>query len=155
MPRPTRIIGSLRLSHGFDYNSIMIYGSTMGMSPGSKLYPLITRPGMQPIYMGGNPDPQLAGLSDLDIERIASLYPPFFANPQPIAGGPNGKRSANASALPAKQTLEVIVPGVFTTIVKPVPVPAPTDLPKLEKGSSVVKLPNPCGGECPGDMDVE
>jgi hypothetical protein len=88
--------------------------------------------------MGGSEYPGLGGLSELDIERIAALYPPALVEPDPVVGGPNEKRSGDASALPAKQpTLEVIFPGELTTTVRPVP--APTDSakpPNLKDGDS-------------------
>jgi hypothetical protein len=152
MPRPHQMTNQFRTSGVFDFESIMIYGSQTGKRDHLDWYPL-TNSWTQPIYMGGALLPQRGRLSDLDVERIAALYPDNYVSPYPIMGGPNGKRSADASALPAQQaTLEVIFPGVFTTTVKPVS--RPTDLPNLENSTSAVKLPNPCGGECPRDMDV-
>jgi hypothetical protein len=152
MPRPAEISNLFRTSGEFDFESIMIYGSHMGKRDYVDWYPLTTT-WTQPIYMGGALLPQDGGLSQLDIERIAALYPNSNLDPQ-LLPGLNLKRSGNASALPAKQhTLEFIVPGVLTTTVKPVPLP--TDLPKLKKGRGAGKLPNPCGSKCPGDMDVQ
>lgn len=64
----------LRHSGPFDYKSIMIYGSKFYRAPGAKGYPLVTTD-EDLIHMGGDADPEQAGISDLDIERVVELYP--------------------------------------------------------------------------------
>ena len=53
----------------------MIYDSMIGRAPGSDIDPLVTNAG-EVIHIGGEPDPEQAGISDLDIERVVELYPP-------------------------------------------------------------------------------
>lgn len=53
----------------------MIYDSMIGRAPGSDIDPLVTKAG-EVIHIGGEPHPEQAGISDLDIERVVELYPP-------------------------------------------------------------------------------
>lgn len=73
------IAQSLRHSKPFDYKSIMIYDSDFLRIDGAKGYPLVTTDGRL-IQMAGGADPERAGISDLDIERVAELYPKGSAN---------------------------------------------------------------------------
>lgn len=52
----------------------MIYDSVTGMSTHQNGYPLMTTAGER-IHIGGDPDPDQAGISSLDIERDVELYP--------------------------------------------------------------------------------
>jgi hypothetical protein len=66
--------GNLQHSRPFDYKSIMIYGPKIGRARGVEGYPIVTADG-DLIHMGGDADPEKAGISDLDIERVVELYP--------------------------------------------------------------------------------
>jgi hypothetical protein len=85
-------------SEEFDYNSITIYPSSREVTgdPNPK-YVLKTISG-DLIFTGGHPNPEHAGLSRLDIERVAALYPIKHVNPQLIQNKPPGKRSSDANA---------------------------------------------------------
>lgn len=52
----------------------MIYDSFFGMSESVQRFPLMTND-ENIIYLGGHPNPDESGLSKLDIERVAALYP--------------------------------------------------------------------------------
>lgn len=62
-----------KYSKDFDLKSIMLYDSTTGRAPGADSYPLLTTAG-ELIHIGGDADPEQAGISDLDIERVVELY---------------------------------------------------------------------------------
>lgn len=57
----------------FDYNSIMIYDSATGRTLDTVGFPLTTKDG-EFIHIGGDADPEQAGISDQDIERVVELY---------------------------------------------------------------------------------
>jgi len=57
-----------------DMDSIMLYHSSIARAVGAPSYPLLTARGLI-INPGGNPDPNRAGLSRGDIERVMQLYP--------------------------------------------------------------------------------
>lgn len=140
-------------SEPFDYNSIMIYSSVTDvrdeLGPGH--YSISTLKGDY-IYTGGNPDPELAGPSPLDILRVAQLYSFREFNDGPPRGPPPGKRSDDANALPSKlPTLEFVVSGQLTTTIAP----TPTDFPKSMNDSKAIDLMKKfaalCNGGCHGD----
>jgi hypothetical protein len=108
---------ALELSTRFDYKSIMIYSSLPGTAK-----PICRTLSGELIWMGGNADPELGGLSQLDVERVARLYPKHVKPP----GKPSGKRSSDANAM------EVVLPGELTTTIRPVP----TDFPRSADDSN-------------------
>jgi hypothetical protein len=57
-----------------DPDSLMLFPSTLGRAQGALSWPLLTARGSQ-INPGGNPDPNRAGLSRGDIERVRTMYP--------------------------------------------------------------------------------
>lgn len=63
-----------------DPDSLMLFPSTLGRAQGALSWPLLTARGSQ-INPGGNPDPNRAGLSRGDIERVMTLYPQRRAAP--------------------------------------------------------------------------
>jgi hypothetical protein len=63
---------ALEYSTRFDYKSIMIYSSLPDENNDRPLYK--TRSG-DLVWQGGNANPELGGPSQLDIERVAVLYP--------------------------------------------------------------------------------
>ena len=69
-----------KLSRDLDYKSIMIYDSGVGRASDAEGYPLVTKTG-ELIHIGGDPDPEQAGISDLDIERVVELYTTGPAEP--------------------------------------------------------------------------
>jgi hypothetical protein len=106
-------------SEEFEYKSIMIYSSTdttyNDIQP--RKYAITTKRG-DLIYQGGDPDPELAGLSKMDIERVAALYPIENAEPQSAQETPPTKRSSDANSdaqiakrwfsIPADQKIELL-----------------------------------------------
>jgi hypothetical protein len=104
---------ALEQSTRFDYKSIMIYNSLLGESKDRPLYRTLSG---DLVWAGGNADPELAGLSQLDIERVAVLYPKQHVNPPK---NPPGKRSSDANAL------EATFPGELATTTTPVPIYSP------------------------------
>jgi hypothetical protein len=64
-----------------DMDSIMLYHSSIARAVGAPSYPLLTARGSI-INSGGNPDPNRAGLSRGDIERVMQLYPKRRAAPR-------------------------------------------------------------------------
>ena len=121
----------------------MIYDSFHGRTWGTERFPLLTFD-QKFIYLGGHADPEKAGLSPLDIERVAALYPKQHA--EQVAN-----QARNANHTQAKQpTLEVVIPGLFTTIVSPVP----TGFPKSRNDSQAIEIANryaaDCGRRCSG-----
>lgn len=68
-------------SNGFDYNSIMIYGSYANAASEEHTVnnAVMTRRGqtgpMMELLQGGSSDAREARLSDMDIERVVQLYP--------------------------------------------------------------------------------
>ena len=90
--------------------------------------------------MGGTPIHNDAGISQIDIERVEVLYPSRNPDPRLLRlGGHSGKRSNQANTTKEKQPwLDVVVPGVVTTTVRPVP----TDFPKSSNDSKALELAN-------------
>ena len=88
---PQDLHPTAQLSTQFDYDSIMIYDSKTGRAPGAEGFPLVTAAG-DPIHLGGNPDPEQAGISDLDIERVVELYSTAPVDSHSTPGGSPGKR---------------------------------------------------------------
>ena len=82
-----------RASEKFDYNYIMIYNSYIGRAPDMQRWPLLIAQD-ELLYTGGNKDPNLAGPSPMDIERVAKLYPRQIVAPQQAPGGQPGKQVA-------------------------------------------------------------
>jgi hypothetical protein len=68
-----------------DTDSIMLYHSSIARAIGAPSYPLLTARGSI-INSGGNPDPNRAGLSRGDIERVMQLYPKRRAAPRQASG---------------------------------------------------------------------
>jgi hypothetical protein len=135
---------SLQHSGEFDYNSIMIYDSFNGMAPGVQRFPLMTYD-ENVIYVGGSPNPEKAGLSPLDIERVKALYPKQHT-------GPSAKQARDANNTQAtRPALEVMIPDLVTTTVSPVP----TDFPKSVNDAMALaiarKYVKSCGARCSGD----
>jgi hypothetical protein len=116
---------ALEYSTRFDYKSIMIYSSLPDENNDRPLYK--TRSG-DLVWQGGNANPELGGPSQLDIERVAVLYPKQHVNPPK---NPPGKRSTDANALEAASL------GELTTTITPVP----TDSPRLANDSSASQMP--------------
>lgn len=98
------------------------------------------------IYLGGHWNPDKAGLSKLDIERVAALYSKQQAGHTTVQSQyPNDTR--------AKQpTLSVVIPDLVTTIVRPVP----TDFPKSVKDPKAMEIARQyaanCGRRCSGAL---
>lgn len=67
---------SYTFSSKFDYDSIMIYSSTMATPEGSTKYSITrkTGNGKEPVWMGGSGDKAKAAPSAGDIARVAMLY---------------------------------------------------------------------------------
>lgn len=127
----------------FDYNSIMIYDSFYGMLEGVQRFPLMTYD-ENVIYMGGHWNPDKAGLSKLDVERVAALYPKQHA-------GQVSMQAREANNTEAKQpTLQVVIPNLVSTIVSPVP----TDFPKSVNDPKAIEIARQyaadCGKRCSG-----
>ena len=74
-------------------NSIMLYASSMCRAHGAQSSSLLTSRGST-INPGGDPDPDRAGLSRGDIERVVRLYPKQRAAPQQGPAGRSGNRAA-------------------------------------------------------------
>ena len=121
-------------SPAFDYNSIMLYVSEEGAQAGKRT--LTSTETEQPsgqeksLWKGGNPNPKLQSISDLDIERIKQLYPSVGAglapggtasNPQPRSDTQASNGSTGSSTGSRWQPLRVEIPGILTTTVKPAP----------------------------------
>jgi len=85
-----------KYSKDFDLKSIMLYDSTTGRAPGADSYPLLTTAG-ELIHIGGDADPEQAGISDLDIERVVELYTTESVESHSTPGGsktvPQGSHS--------------------------------------------------------------
>lgn len=62
-----------RYSDDLGYNSIIIYDSFFRKLECVQRFPLMTND-ENIIYLGGHSNPDKAGLSKLDIERVATLY---------------------------------------------------------------------------------
>jgi hypothetical protein len=107
---PSEKARALEHSTKFDYKSIMIYNSLRDGRPNDR--PIFKTRGGELIWQGGNADPKLGCLSQLDIERVALLYPKQHVNPP---GNRPGKRSSDTNAL------EVELPSELTTTITPVP----------------------------------
>jgi hypothetical protein len=135
MPHPNTA-QEFRLSREFDYNSIMIYGSTQGIPFGSTSFPLLGISG-DFLWMGGSSCSDDAGISQLDIDRVTDLYPPQSIDPHFTPGGPPSKRSNTTNSTHSKQPwLKVVVAGDFTTTVGPVP----TGFPKSSNDPKALEL---------------
>ena len=123
----------------------MIYDSFYGMLEGIHRFPLLTYD-EEVIYVGGHPNPDKAGLSQLDIERVAALYPKQHA-------GQGAAKARSVNSTQAKQpTLHVVIPDLVTTIVRPVP----TDFPKSVKDPKAMEIASQyaanCGKRCSGSF---
>lgn len=70
----------------FDYASIMLFASDLDKANDAEGFPLMTTTGDR-IYLGGNADPEKAGISNLDIQRVVQLYPVRSTGSQPTPGG--------------------------------------------------------------------
>jgi hypothetical protein len=101
------VVARWQKSEQFDYNSITIYSSSIELTGHPIRKPVITTIDGKLIYQGGHPNPEKAGLSRLDIERVVALYPLKHVNPQLIQQKPLGKR--------------LVVPDVLTTAARPGP----------------------------------
>jgi hypothetical protein len=138
---------ALRHSEEFDYDSIMIYGSIVGRNPGAEGYPLLKANG-DLIYTGDSYDPDEAGISDLDIERVIDLYPAGSIGSRSVLGNSPEKQPHAVNGTHVKRPwLEVVVSGAVTTTVKPVP----TDFPKSINDSKAVELANKYNVPVPTD----
>jgi hypothetical protein len=131
----------------FDYNSIMIYDSFHGMADGVQRFPLMTY-NEEVIYLGGSPNPDKAGLSKLDIERVKALYPKQRA-------GPSAKQVRDANDTQgAPPVLRAVIPNLVTTTVSPVP----TDFPKFVNNTKAIEVAKryvaSCGRRCSGGTDA-
>lgn len=80
-----------RASEQLDYKSIMIHSSHMCRAPNTQRWSLLTARGER-IWIGGNEDPELAGPSPMDIERVKKLYPKGSSAHQQAPEGGSGKR---------------------------------------------------------------
>lgn len=87
MPRDDHA-ATFQASPQFDIDSIMLFSSGAGRAQGARSYPLLSARGSM-LYSGGNPDPNRAGLSRMDIQRVMRLYPKRRGAPP---GGRPGKR---------------------------------------------------------------
>ena len=145
LPREDDDDDVFRHSEDFDYNSIMIYDSFYGMLEGVQRFPLMTND-ENVIYIRGHPNPDKAGLSRLDIERVAALYPRQQAGQVAIQ-----PRYTNDTKV-KQPTLSAVVPDGVTTIVSPVP----TDFPKSVKDSKAMEIARQyaadCGRRCSGAL---
>ena len=65
---------NMKYSGPSDAASIMMFASDVDKNPRVQDFPLVTTGGRR-IYIGGNPDPGKAGISNLDIQRVLELYP--------------------------------------------------------------------------------
>lgn len=80
MPRPD-LAHLFESSPQVDINSIMLYTSSQGRANGAQSYPLLTARGSLI-----DPDPNRAGLSRGDIERVTMLYPKQRPAPRQATG---------------------------------------------------------------------
>ena len=123
----------------------MIYDSFFGMLEGVHRFPLMTDD-ENIIYLGGHSNPDKAGLSKLDIERVAALYP------KQQAGGIAIQRRYSNDTQVKQPTLSVVIPDLVTTIVSPVP----TDFPKSVKDPKAMEIARQyaanCGKRCSGAL---
>jgi hypothetical protein len=121
----------------------MIYDPFFGMLEDVRRFPLMTND-EEVIYTGGHPNPDKAGLSKLDIERVAALYIKKHA-------GQGAMKTRNLNDTQEKQpTLEVVIPNLITTTVSSVP----TDFPKSVKDPKGMEIARQyatdCGRRCSG-----
>lgn len=123
----------------------MIYDSFFGMLEGVHRFPLMTYD-ENIIYLDGQSNPDKAGLSKLDIERVAALYPK-----QQAGGVAIQPRYSNDTHV-KQPTLSVVIPELVTTIVSPVP----TDFPKSVKDPKAIEIARQyaadCGKRCSGAL---
>jgi len=123
----------------------MIYDSFFGMLEGVHRFPLMTDD-ENIIYLGGHSNPDKAGVSKLDIERVAALYPRQQA--EHVAIQPRYPNITQAK----QPTLSVVIPDLVTTIVRPVP----TDFPKSVKDPKALEIARQyaanCGKRCSGAL---
>ena len=135
----------LKTQPAFDYHSLMIFDSLVGRAAGQQGYPLVSTREDRPIIMGGNNDPDQAGPSFDDIDRLSVLYPQppppiesFNLQPHEFLplGAPFGKRSIPENATePTQPWLRVDGPGGFTTTIGPVPTEQPTEAPAANRST--------------------
>lgn len=79
-----------------DMDSIMLYSSFSCRAQDAQSYPLLTARGSI-IYAGANPDPNRAGLSRGDIERIMMMYPKRRVAARQATGGPVEKQETQVT----------------------------------------------------------
>lgn len=139
----------------FDHKSIMILDSVFNKARQTIYTPLQTSGG-EFIFMGGNQQVREAGLSALDIERVADLYPLQNIDPSLLQSGPHVKRSNDTGKLHGTQpTLMVVVPGGVTTTVRPVPTDPPMFVNDSKAVEIVEKYAADCQGHCSGDVVIQ
>ena len=133
--------GIAQRARAWDVRSLMIFDPMVGRAPGQQDYPLVPIKDDIEVIIGGNANPDLAGPSDLEIERLSALYPPppppieSFNFQQEPAGLP-GKRSSPANATQStEQWLKVEGPGGFTTTIGPVRTEQPTEAPATNRST--------------------
>lgn len=132
-----------RWSNAFDYRSIMIYGSMPGHSIVKQQvgrYPVLKydhrdqRIPMDRVYRGGSLLVEEAGISYLDIERVAQLYPiaQVVGVPNPLNPRQQGQSSVGSNNATGPQTEQtpyrLVISDVFTTTIRPAPTNFPTSL---------------------------
>lgn len=123
----------------------MIYNLLFGMLEGAQRFPLITN-NQNIVYLGGHPNPDKAGLSKLEIERLAAL-----CSRQQVGYVAIGPRHFNNTQV-KQLTLSVVIPDLVTTIVSP----APRDFPKSVKDPKAMEIASQyaanCGNRCSGEL---
>ena len=134
------ILQPYRQSQPFDFDSIMIYGSTYGARKGTRvLTRKVPQGGSILIQAGGNPYYALTGISDGDHQRIKQLYP---ATIEPDTGIPRALiRAANSTPAFTSQwkPVSVSIPHLLATEVRRPPPYTPSDVAVAESQQGVLK----------------